>query len=290
MSINHQTHIATEISSDAKCETIDTYEDAIDTYRKTNYSYIPLPFDEQYYDVERKRLEDFRPGQKIDIDQPIKDVIDRLRDEPFLFTTVYGIDSPLYQETDDSIERITSWEKSFNPDEGMHGVEEFVTKYPEYKEEVLRREEEAENFQIITYADLNKRGARGMIYHIIAELERQLAARVEAHRPESTKLFRDIRASTIGHWQKAKIEGVEVHIAEYMNLSEMKTLIAMSSDLLDACGFSSRNQFENKKMSGLVDLRNRVMHPNRTMVHSWDEVEDLAGRIERAEALVERLS
>lgn len=289
MSINHQHHIATEISSDARCETINTYEDTIQSYEEQNYSYIPLPFDVKYYDVEHESLEDFRPGQIIDIDQPIIDVINRLQREPFLFTTAYGIGSPLYEEADDGIERITSWEQSINPEEGMYGVEEFVEKHPDYKEDVLRREEEVGNFQIITYADLNKRGSRGMIYHIIAELEGQLAARIEKQRPESTGLFRDVRASTIGHWQKAKMDGVEVHIAEYMTLSEMKTLIATSSDLLDDCGFSSRNQFE-KQMSGLVKLRNRVMHANRTMVHGWNEVETLAERIERAEELVQRLS
>lgn len=289
MSINHQVHIAYEIASSADCETVDTYEDAINEYREKNYSYIPMPFDQQYYDVEKESLEEFTASQIIDEDQPIKDVITRLRSEPFLFSTGYGVGSPLYEVTGNGLERHTSWELSMDPDEGMFGVEEFVDQHPEYIKEVLEWEQEAGHFQIITYADLNKRGARGMLYHIVAELERLLAERVEWKYTDSTDLFRDTRASTIGRWQKAKLDGVEVHIAEYMTLAEMKNVIATSNALLEACGFSSRNQFE-KQMSGLVDLRNKVMHANRTMVHSRDEVGQLVKRIERAETLVEHLT
>ena len=256
MSINHQIHIANEIASDAKCETVGTYEDVIDEYREKNYSYIPMPFDQQYYDVENESLEEFTASQVIDEDQPLKDAITRLRSDPFLFFTGYGIASPLYEVTGDGLQRHTSWELSTNPDEGMYGVEEFIDQHPEYKEEVLEREQEAGHFQIITYADLNKRGARGMLYHIIAEIERLLTDRVEQEYTDSTDLFRDTRASTIGRWQKAKLDDVEVHITEYMTLAEMKNVIATSDALLEACRFPSRNQFE-KQMSGLVELRNK---------------------------------
>lgn len=59
MPINHQLHIAHEIALQAECETVDTYEDVIDRYRENNYSFIPLPFDQQYYDVENDSLEEF---------------------------------------------------------------------------------------------------------------------------------------------------------------------------------------------------------------------------------------
>lgn len=288
MSINHQVHIAHEIASQAECETVDTYEDVIDRYHEKNYSFIPLPFDQQYYDVENDSLEEFTGSQIIDPSQPIKAAITRLRSEPFLFATGYGVGSPMYEVTDDGLERHTSMEVSFNPEEGMYGVEEFVDEHPEYKEEVLERNQEAGHFYIITYADLNKRGARGMLYQFIAELERLLADRVEQQYTDSTEVFHDTRPGTIGRWQKAKLEGVEVHIAEYMTLSEMKTIISTSNDLLEACGFPSRNQFE-KQMSGLVDLRNKVMHANRTLVHGRDEVDNLVQRIDRAETLVEQL-
>jgi hypothetical protein len=289
MFINHQVHIAHEIASQAECETVDTYTDVIDRYRENNYSFIPLPFDQQYYHVENDFLEEFTGSQIIDPSQPIKEAITRLRSEPFLFATGYGVGSPMYEVTDDGLQRHTSIEVSFNSEEGMYGVEEFVDEHPEHKEEVVKREQAAGNFFIITYADLNKRGARGMLYQFIAELERLLAERVERVCTDSTELFRDTRPSTIGRWEKAKLDGVEVHIAEYITLSEMQKVIGKSDELLEVCGFPSRSQFDDQ-MSGLVNLRNKVMHANRTLVHGPDEIEKLVERIERAQTMVEKLT
>ena len=76
-----------------------------------------------------------------------------------------------------------------------------------------------------------------------------------------------------------------MHITEYMNLAEMKKIIAKSSKLRSELGFESRNQFSNQ-MSGIVDLRNRVMHTTRTIIESRDDVEQLEDRVGRIEAMI----
>jgi hypothetical protein len=98
-------------------------------------------------------------------------------------------------------------------------------------------------------------------------------------------LFSEVSPATIGRWKKAGLGGIQMHMVEYMTLSEMQKVIAKSEELRSQLGFRSRNQFD-KQMSGIVDLRNRVMHANRTIIETRDDVEQLQDRILRIEEII----
>lgn len=153
--------------------------------------------------------------------------------------------------------------------------------FPDYG----HRNSDVSDHLIITAADLNKRVAKEMMYSVLADLENKFAGLIEDEYQDSESLFSDLSPMTIGRWQKAGIGGVQMHVAEYMTLSEMQKLIAKSNQLRSQLGFDSRNQFD-KHMSGIVDLRNRVMHANRTIIESKSDVEQLDDRLSRVEALI----
>jgi len=115
---------------------------------------------------------------------------------------------------------------------------------------------------IITAADLNKRVAKEMMFSLLADLENTFAEIIEQECPDSQSLFSEISPPTIGRWKKAGVGGIQMHITEYMNLSEMQKVTGKSEELRSHLGFDSRNQFD-KQMSGIIDLRNRIMHANR---------------------------
>ncbi|RZN61121.1 hypothetical protein [Methanonatronarchaeum sp. AMET6-2] len=147
-----------------------------------------------------------------------------------------------------------------------------------------------EGFFIITIADLNKRCVREAVYPLIVELERSLSDLIIRRYPDSEagELIARLGHHTVGYWFKSKLDGVELHVAEYMSLSEMVNVIKDDKALIKECGFSSKNQFSNH-FSGLVDLRNKVMHPNRTLFHSQEDVGRFLGRVKRVKEVLENL-
>ncbi|OUJ18528.1 hypothetical protein AMET1_1447 [Methanonatronarchaeum thermophilum] len=150
--------------------------------------------------------------------------------------------------------------------------------------------EDVDGFFIITVADLNKRCVREAVYPLIVDLEKKLSNLIVSSYPNpgDNDLIARLGNHTVGYWYKSKLEGVELHIAEYMSLSDMVNVIQNDKELVSQCGFSSKTQF-NKHFSGLVDLRNKIMHPNRTLFHSQDDVSKFLGRIERIKTVLGEL-
>ncbi|WGI16682.1 hypothetical protein [Methanonatronarchaeum sp. AMET-Sl] len=142
--------------------------------------------------------------------------------------------------------------------------------------------ESGDGFFIITLADLNKRCVREVVYPLVVDLEKRLSELIvmKYSDPDASELIARLGDHTVGHWYKAKLEGVELHVAEYMSLSDMVNVIQGDKELVSECGFSSKTQFRNH-FSGLIDLRNKIMHPNRTLFNSKEDVSRFLKRVER---------
>ena len=123
------------------------------------------------------------------------------------------------------------------------------------------------------------------MFSLLASLENKFAGLIEQEYSDSRSLFPEVLPKTIGRWEKAGLGDVQMHITEYMQLAEMQKIIAKSDELRSELGFESRNQFD-KQMSGIIDLRNRVMHTSRTIIECRDDVEQLQKRLERIEELI----
>lgn len=57
---------------------------------------------------------------------------------------------------------------------------------------------------------------------------------------------------------------------------------------MDKCSFDENDDVD--ELGGIEDLRNRVMHVNRTHIYNQDMLESHIDRIVRAETIVQRLS
>lgn len=282
MGINYDRYHAFNISSYAEFESIETYEGNIKSYENWGFSYIPLPFEGKYYDVDEGELKEMSEKQWITEDYSINEAIELLQSLPFVIFSSHR--SRYYEATDTELRVVRS------PDEETEILKprEVASRYPEHKQELYEREKDRPIYDMITLADLNKRHAKEMFYSIIAEVESGLSDLIEKEFPESTELFKEVSPRTIGRWQKAGLNDVQMHIAEYMTLAEIQKVVAKSDEIRSECGFSSRNKFD-EHMSGIVDLRHKVMHSSRTLVHNKKDVKKLVGRLERLEKLLERL-
>lgn len=65
-------------------ERLDSYEDKISDYEGRNFTYIPMPYDEKYYNTEEGWLRDLHPEQYLFEDTHLIEVLKKLQTYPFL--------------------------------------------------------------------------------------------------------------------------------------------------------------------------------------------------------------
>jgi hypothetical protein len=147
--------------------------------------------------------------------------------------------------------------------------------------------EHESSYEIINLSNLNKREVKDFLYPPLSELANSLSQQIEDYYEDSEDLFGPVREHTLGTWVKAKQDDVELHIAEFLTLGSMISIIKGHDPLMDKCGF--KNNDEVDELGGVKELRDRVMHGNRTLVNNKRMLKKHLDRIERAEEIVQRL-
>lgn len=146
-----------------------------------------------------------------------------------------------------------------------------------------------EIFGIITHSDLNKRPVREMVYPNIAQIAAEISDKIEEEYPDSRDLIDQLGEFTVGSWYKNKRDDMQIHISEFMSLSELKTVIENSNnEFIRECGFESKTKVRDD-LGSLEHIRNRVMHANRTLVRERNDIEDIYRRINLTEEILEKV-
>ncbi len=283
MAIRHDNHFSISIASTASIETLETFEENLNFYRNRDYSYIPMPTEGKYVDVDTEEVHELCEEQFVKEDASLFAVLSHLRDYPFLLLPVWrafiqegelksGL-TDLDSEVETEYVRYDKW-----------GDE----KYDEYRDDLFNIVEE--DTYIITLADVNKRVVREPFYSVLSELENQFSSMIEEVYPQDSQkeLIPEVSSEAIGRWEKAKYEGLPLHISEFLSLSDMVKIIAKSEKLRSEFGFTSRNKFDNYT-GGLIDLRNEVMHATKTLVHDDEDLNKLVERTKRVHNLLEEV-
>lgn len=139
-------------------------------------------------------------------------------------------------------------------------------------------------YGIVTVADLNKRRVKEMLYPAVATFEHTLADLITDHYPDSNVPEDDVKAEAFNRWEQAKDRDMETHIVEHMNLGDIVSVVRNTDALRTICGFDSKSQY-HKAIGGLVDLRNKVMHPRRTLIPNHSHVGKTIDRLGRISTL-----
>ncbi|WP_152418634.1 hypothetical protein [Halorubrum distributum] len=300
MEVEDYLHEAGEVASKADTETKQSYRENVSRYSDKDYTYIPIPDSDQYYNVESGVLGTLRPEQIISGRTHLIEVLRRMEDLPFLLidrciSTYYirGVESGHIlryggkggpnEETDRQDARAVA-EEHFDEDVDIFAPEEFKEQYPDEFEERISDP----RYRIITLADLNKRPMKEMLYRLFAELSSSVSERISNQYPNSEELFDQVRPVVIGRWKKAKMKDINLHISEHMNMTDMKNVL-LSSDihLVEACGFESKEDIQT--LDSLSDIRNSVMHANRSLVHDRSDIDDVLDAINEAERILSNM-
>ncbi|WP_123619524.1 hypothetical protein [Halorubrum sp. CSM-61] len=144
MDVRDYHHLAEEIAQQADTETLETYEDRIHYYESKNYSQIPIPDDNKYYNVDDGWIGDITLDQIIHPHTHLIDILELMEDAPFLLLDAfYGCYFLIYDG-----EYVTTFGTGL-PDE--HSTEK--------KEELLEKIENQYGFSepdLLTYNELEK--------------------------------------------------------------------------------------------------------------------------------------
>ncbi|MFD1513447.1 hypothetical protein [Halomarina rubra] len=275
---------AKQIASEADCSTREGYESELDYYQQREYTYIPMPEDGRYYHVGMGELCEIDSNQYVEPDTEILTVFSILEKYDFALIDWYENlvtgDSAVYIA--DQLDGADASELAMEVLEDAEAVRE---RYPD--DDVIDdfifaiKSTNELRYSIITLADVNKRRARELFYRVFSEFEVLLSTLVENEYPDSTSLFYDASPEAIGRWQKSKIDDLVVHISEHMYLSTLMDIVGKSQSLRREFGYESRSQFK-KDLGGLIQLRNRIMHPTKTLVHDTEDLSKTISRLQRA--------
>lgn len=282
MTVHLGTHIAEKIASEARIDSLDAYHENLEEYRSLKYTYVPLPLEKKYVNTKTAEVHELAPQQLITPESSVYSAIEHLRGDPFLL--VYH---PHYFGYDNSELKCTRSLRTFNTIVGS--CFQTIDKMPEKKDEILNKIRSEGVFEIITLADINRRATKESLYPIIAELEALFAEKIKQKYKsgEQIEIIPYLSSETIDRWGQAKNEGLDMHVSEFMTLSEIQEVIADDEELYSQFGFSSKKKFK-EATGGLVDLRHPIMHTPRTLVHNEDDLHDLVDRIQRCKKIIEK--
>ena len=310
MVIASEQYRAPLIASEAEVERLDTYEDRIPNYENLNYTFIPIPASNQYYNTDEGWIQNINSEQYISPETHLLEVLERLQKEPFLlidrnFNMFVIVDSssgkPLLIKTmPEHLRPITTEQFKEEIDFENYDFEENVVDIytiDKFDQSDLRLNSNQQSlvtpyedrFAIITLADVNSRRVKDMLYQQIADLVAELGKHIEAEYPEPDSILQHIQPHAIGRWKKDQLQGLNLHIAEHINLMDMMQIIQSSDKaFVEQCGFSSKQDVQN--LSSINDVRNAVMHANRSLIHDRKNISKILEAVENCKRITENMS
>lgn len=100
-------------------------------------------------------------------------------------------------------------------------------------------------------------------------------------------LNRQGQVQVLGNLKMARREGVSLRETEYVDLSDLVTIVKRAV-LYEQLGYQSKSAWD--KVSGpLVELRHQVMHPVRTLVAGGENAGNVVQQDKHLRELVKRL-
>lgn len=148
-----------------------------------------------------------------------------------------------------------------------------------------------DNYGIVRPADFNSRIAREYLYPYFAEAARSVSNLIRARYDsiEIVPIYLSNRnnGNAANRWAQAREDNVELHFAEFMNLSDLKVVITELTELREELGQTSKTQCRDK-FDDITRFRDKVMHANRTMVNNQQDIQRLAESIDATADLTSR--
>lgn len=211
------------------------------------------------------------------------DVPEEIRDEfvenDFDFGPLRPYDSQEYYDVEENQIKSLDEEQYVHYDEPMLHCLNILTEYPL----AIVTHPDNDNYGIVMPADFNSRIAKEYLYPLFAEAARSVSDLIEA-RYDSIDLIpiylsNRNNGEAANRWARAREDNVELHIAEFMNLTDLKVVMTERTELREEIDLTSKTQCRDM-FDDVARFRDKVMHANRTMVDSQEDIHELAESID----------
>lgn len=220
-----------------------------------------------------------------------RDVIEEIREEflekDFDFAPVRPYRKRKYYDVKEGEAKEVSDEQITRYDSPIIYCLNILTEY----EFALISHPDYESWRIVTHADLNKIYAKEYFYTYFSEPARKVSAVLEEKfgSAKLEKIYQSARnnGQAVGRWEDAKSENLELHLAEFMNLTDLKEVVKEEEELRNELGFDSKTKCE-KKFKEVSKFRDRIMHSNKSLIVEYDEVERFAKAVNISSEIVSR--
>lgn len=139
---------------------------------------------------------------------------------------------------------------------------------------------------LVSLVNLNSREVRVYLYSLICEFETRLIRLLKQTEIGAENIFLEMKETAKANYLKDQESGYDNDITEYLYLSDLLDIIR-KNELHKTMGYDSSNHF--KKLNSLNELRNQVMHPQRSLVNTEASLTQLWDRIDRLQDALFRL-
>jgi hypothetical protein len=218
---------------------------------------------------------------ELDQDEMMTEIADDLEVNGYDYAPIRPYRSREYYEMETGEVHSTNGEQYVRYNEIMLYCINILTEYPF----ALVTHPDMDSWQIVMPADLNTRTAKEYLFTYYAETAKAVSDLIkEEYRvDEIQRVYEDVRSEggAVDRWRNAVHENVDLHPIEFMSIADLKEIVRNDERFLEELGFCSKTQCKNA-FDTVEKYRNKVMHGNRNVISSEEDVKNLVESLEIA--------
>ncbi|SFR98139.1 hypothetical protein SAMN05216559_1979 [Halomicrobium zhouii] len=279
-----------EIAEITDVDTKSDLDNNLYKYKARGQNFIPLISEKEYFDVENDQYHALPEEMVVSAHTELLKGLSLLIDYPFLISDDLGdLTFEVYdkEEIDFEPEELARSEHEEDHEISYKSPYALRQEYPEAADDLLSTY--PNRFGLVTISDINKKRTKDALFPYFALFAGELAELIKEEYPKSANLASAITGIAVKNWRENKGTETEVHISEFLGLSDMADIISNSNRLLSATGFQLEEEFR-ETMDNIREFRNRVMHANKTLVHNRDELTQLVESLNEIQGIIDSLA
>jgi hypothetical protein len=223
----------------------------------------------------------FVAQNELDQDEMMAEIVDNLKENGYDYAPIRPYRSHEYYERETGEVHSTDEEQYVRYNEIMLYCINILTEYPF----ALVTHPDSDSWRIVTAADLNTRTAKEYLFTYYAETAKAVSDLIKEEYvvDEIQEIYEDVRSKgeAIDWWRNAVDENVNLHPVEFMSIADLKEIVRNNESLLEDLNFRSKTQCK-KDFDMVEKYRNKVMHGNRSVISSEEDVKNLVESLEIA--------
>lgn len=223
----------------------------------------------------------FVPERDLDSNAVMEKIREEMQENGFDYAPVRPYNTRKYYEAETDEVHSIDEEQYIRYNEVMLYCINILTEYPF----ALATHGDRDSWRIVTPADLNTRTAKEFLFTYYAETAKAVSE-VVRHKydvDEVQEVYDEVRpgGGAVSRWSDAVDENVDLHPVEFMSIADLKEVVRGDDELLDQLDFRSKTQCK-QAFDTVEKYRNKVMHGNRSVISSEEDVENLVESLEIA--------